>query len=195
MQIKTKQKKRIASLEFIFLGNVLLLLSACGFHPVYGVNKYTPVGAETKLQSIEISNIPDREGQFLRNELVDRLHRSNPSAPKNYTLKISKVNEYIRELDITIDADTTRAQLSASVSMELIDNKTRENLLNRTLNSTASYNVLGSEFANSVSEQTTRENVLKDLARQIELELALYFKRPPEEKEPPKAPLRLPNAR
>ncbi len=179
----------------LILTLALLGVTGCGFHPVYGVNKYTPIGAETKFQSIEIANIPDREGQFLRNELIDRLQRSNPSAQKNYTLKVAPLQEYIRELDITIDSDTTRAQLNVSTSMDLIDNQTREVLLRRNLSSTASFNVLGSEFSNSVSEQSTRENVIKDLARQIELQLALYFKRPPEEKLPPKAPLRLPNAR
>ena len=27
-------------------------MAACGFHPIYGVNKYTPVGAETKFENI-----------------------------------------------------------------------------------------------------------------------------------------------
>ena len=51
--------------------------------------------------------------------------------------------------------------------------------MERDLESIASFNVLGSEFGNRISEQATRENVLKDIARQIELQLSLYFKRPP----------------
>lgn len=155
----------------------LLLLAACGFHPVYGVNKYTPVGAETKFAQIEISNIPDREGQFLRNELIDRLHRKGKDPLRPYYLDVDKLNESIRELDITIDADTTRAQLKISSTMRLIDTRTKEILISRGISSTASFNVLGSEFANNVSEQSTRENVLKDIARQIETQLALYFGR------------------
>ena len=162
----------------------LLLLAACGFHPVYGVNKYTPVGAETKFAQIDIGNIPDREGQFLRNELIDRLHRNGKDRLTAYSLNVAPLNEYTRELDITIDSDTTRAQLNISTAMTLTDKRTGELVLQRNLQSTASFNVLGSEFANRVTEQSTRENVIKDIARQIEMQLALYFKRINDKKQP-----------
>ena len=155
----------------------VLLLTACGFHPVYGVNKYTPVGAETKFHQIEISNIPDREGQYLRNALIDRLYRDGRPESPQYTLSLTPLNETQRDLDITIDSDTTRAQLRIETAMRLINNETKEVLINRALNSTASYNVLGSEFTNRVSEQSTRENILDDLARQVEMQISLYFKR------------------
>lgn len=153
-----------------------LCIAACGFHPVYGVNKYTPVGAETKLQQIKISNIPDREGQYLRNALIDRMYRDGRATDPIYNLSISPLSETRRNLDVTIDSDTTRAQLSITTTLQLIDAKTRETLINRRLTSTASYNVLGSEFTNRISEQSTRENILDDLARQIEMQISLYFK-------------------
>jgi len=155
----------------------VLFLTACGFHPVYGVNKYTPIGAETKFQQINIGNIPDREGQYLRNALIDRLYRDNrPEAPA-YNLTVTPLRETQRNLDITIDSDTTRAQLRIETKMQLIDKNTKEILINRNLNSTASYNVLSSEFTNRVSEQSTRENIIDDLARQIEMQISLYFKK------------------
>ena len=154
----------------------ILFLTACGFHPVYGVNKYTPVGAETKFQQISIGNIPDREGQYLRNALIDRLYRDGRATSPEYTLSLTPLRETQRDLDITIDSDTTRAQLRIETTMRLIDTKTKEVLINRALNSTASYNVLGSEFTNRVSEQSTRENILDDLARQTEMQISLYFK-------------------
>lgn len=154
----------------------LFFMTACGFHPVYGVNKYTSVGAETKFETIDIGNIPDREGQFLRNALIDRLYRNGRPTQHAYSLSIAELNEQQRDLDVTIDSDTTRAQLRITTSMTLTDLRTKEILIERNLNSTASYNVLGSEFTNLVSEQSTRENILNDLARQIEMQLALYFK-------------------
>ena len=68
--------------------------------------------------------------------------------------------------------------------MTLTDKRTGELVLQRNLQSTASFNVLGSEFANRVTEQSTRENVIKDIARQIEMQLALYFKRINDKKQP-----------
>jgi len=154
----------------------LAALPACGFHPVYGVNKYTPLGAETKFQQISIGNIPNREGQYLRNALIDRLYRDGRAKNISYNLSISRLNETQRDLDVTIDSDTTRAQLRIETIMTLTHKETRETLIKRHLNSTASYNVLGSEFTNKVSEQSTRENIIDDLARQIEMQISLYFK-------------------
>ncbi|MGB0719744.1 MAG: LPS assembly lipoprotein LptE [Bdellovibrionales bacterium] len=155
----------------------MLLLSACGFHPVYGVNKYENTGVEARFESIAIGNIPDREGQFLRNELIDRFYRNGTPTSPAYTLTLSPITQSRRDLDVTIDDDTTRAQLTLGTTMRLTDNTTKQTVLERKLESTASYNVLGSEFTNRVSEQSTRENVLKDLARRIELQTSLYFKR------------------
>lgn len=154
-----------------------MAVSACGFHPVYGVNKYTPIGAETKFQQIGIENIPNREGQYLRNALIDRLYRDGRPSSTRYTLNITPIRETQRDLDVTIDSDTTRAQLRIDTRMRLTDTQTKETIIERDLSSIASYNVLGSEFTNRVSEQSTRENILDDLARQIEMQLGLYFKK------------------
>lgn len=162
-------------MKYLFIISVFFL-SACGFHPVYGVNKYTPVGAETKFQKISIANIPNREGQYLRNTLIDRLYRDGRATNPDYILTISPIREIQRDLDVTIDSDTTRAQLRLDTTMTLSDAKTKEVVIKRRLNSIASYNVLGSEFTNRVSEQSTRENILDDLARQIENQISLYFK-------------------
>ncbi len=160
----------------IFLSLAVLLLAACGFHPVYGVNKYTSVGVEEHLQNIEIANIPNREGQYLRNQLIDQFYRNGRPRNPQYTLEITSIAETERDLDITIDSDTTRGQLRLSTTMILIENETGEELLNRPLRSIASFNIIESEFANRVSEQDTRENLLNDIARQVEEHLALYFK-------------------
>jgi len=156
---------------------LLLFVAACGFHPVYGVNKYTAVGVEEYLAQIHINNIPDRKGQYLRNALIDRFYRDGRPENPRYTLDVEKLSEGTRELDVTVDSDTTRAQFRLSANMRLIDNKTKEVLLKRKLQSIATYNVLSSEFANRISEQNTRENTLDDIARQVEEHIALYFKR------------------
>lgn len=154
----------------------LLALSACGFHPVYGVNKYTAVGVEEHLEQIQIENIPNREGQYLRNELITRFYRSGRPSNAAYKLSVLEISESSRDLDVTIDSDTTRGQLALRTTMVLSDKTSGQILLQRALRSIASYNIIESEFANNVSEQNTRENALDDLARQIEEHIALYFK-------------------
>lgn len=153
-----------------------LLLSSCGFEPVYGVNRNTPVGAEEKLSQIEIAGIPDREGQYLRNALIDRFYRNGRPSSTLYTLDIGRLDERIKKLDITKTADATRGQLRMDARMTL-RGPNNKIILQRDLRAITSFNILGSEFANRVTEDNARQNALDDLARQIELQLALYFKR------------------
>lgn len=155
----------------------LLSLAACGMRPVYGVNRDMPVGVEEKLAGVRIENIPDREGQYLRNALIDRFYRSGRPVDPAYSLNILPVNEDRTELDITKASDTTRAQLRLDTTMTLNDLRTGQALFSRNLITVTSYNVLGNEFATRVTEDNARTNALDDLARQAELQTSLYFRR------------------
>ena len=161
--------------KFVLLS--ALLLAACGFEPVYGVNRNTHTGVEEKLQQIDIGNIPDREGQFLKNELITRFYRDGRPSDPRYALHVDPVSESLTDLDITKDSDATRGQLRLSTSIQLTDTRTGKAVLERSMVAIASYNILASEFTNRVSEQNARENALRDLARQIEQYIALYLKK------------------
>lgn len=158
---------------------VAIVLGGCGFSPVYGTLGSNTKSAEVAFSQIDISLIPDREGQFLRNALIDRLHRNGTPSGLNirYTLKIDPVIESLIDLDITKDDDTTRGQLRLETNMHLTARQTGEVILTRPLTAITSYNILGSEFATRISEENTRQNALIDLADQIERQLALYFAR------------------
>ncbi len=152
-------------------------LTACGFEPLHGTKNNANIAAQAQLAQIDIGIIPDEEGQFLRNALIDRFYQSARPSNPTYALSITPIKESRVNLDITKSADTTRGQLILTTSLKLNDKKTGKALLSRSLRSTISYNKLGSEFATIVSENNARKNALNDLARQIELQLNLYFKR------------------
>lgn len=155
----------------------LLLLAACGFEPMYGrnINEYT--GVESNLAQVDIGNIPDREGQYVRNALIDRFYRTGRPANPIYDLSIDPIVESLVDLDITKSSDATRGQLREQTKIRLTDHRTGQVVLERDLRSITSYNILGSEFATRVTEDNARTNALDDLARQIEMQLNLYFKR------------------
>lgn len=171
---------------FIHFRNTLTILFAfscifltnCGFQPIYGSNsKDSRYGVEDYLEQIHIENIPDREGQKLRNLLIDRFYRyERPHAPA-YSLSLSKIQETLRDLDITKTDDTTRGQLRLDTKLRLYDKNSGKLYLERQLSAITSYNVLASEFSTRVAEDNARDNALEDLARQTELHLGLYFKR------------------
>lgn len=160
-----------------FLTLMVLALAACGFEPLYGRNVNEPVGVENRLALVDIGNIANREGQYLRNALIDRFYRSGRPGDPLYKLDVSDVRETLIDLDITKSADATRGQLRLDTKIVLSDARNGQVLLQRDISAITSYNILGSEFATRVSEDNTRLNALDDLARQIELQLNLYFKK------------------
>lgn len=157
-----------------------LLMTGCGFEPMYGhqSEQIDSRAVPHQLSQIAIDIIPDREGQSLRNMLIDRLYQSGyPSVPIG-TLKISKIEEARNELDLTKSSDATRAQLRMSAMMTLTDTSGSV-LISRPLKAITSFNILGGEFASRVTEESARQNALQDLARQIELNLSLYYNAKP----------------
>lgn len=126
---------------------------------------------------VQVANIPDREGQMLRNVLLDRINRGGYAANPQYRLEMSSLEESKTDLDITKDSDSTRGQLRLESVMTLRDIVSQEVLLRRSLHAITSYNILASEFSTRVTEQNARENAITDLANQVEMQLNLYFKR------------------
>lgn len=164
----------------ILAGLTAVFLTGCGFSPMYGHSAGGPENGQSasvsaSLAQVGIDIIPDKEGQALRNHLIDRLYRDGYPANPIATLKVSKINEIRAELDLTKSSDATRAQLHLSSTMILMD-KQGTTLLVRPIQSITSFNILGSEFATRVTEQAARDSALNDLARQIELNLSLYYK-------------------
>lgn len=153
-----------------------LFISACGFKPMYSSNNSAP-NLSAELAQIEIGNIPNKSGQYLRNALIDRFYSDAYPANARYSLKVSPIQEKVIDLDITKTSDATRAQLHLKTQITLTNNDSDEIVLTRKLSSISSYNILTSEFATRVSAQNTRENALNDLANQIELQIGLYMRR------------------
>ena len=83
----------------------LTLITGCGFSPVYGKKSLGGDAVPAALRTIEVETIPDREGQFLRNELIDRFYLSGAPINPAYKLYIEPINENRSELDITVAAD------------------------------------------------------------------------------------------
>lgn len=164
--------------RFIAILLTLGLLGGCGFTPLYGsagsANRHQ---VQSVLNNIAIENIPNREGQYLRNRLIDRFYTGgDPMAPA-YTLILSPVTESKRDLDITKNANATRAELRVGTTMVLRDRASGAALLTRDLTASTSYNILASQFTTRVSEDNARLNALDALARQAEQAAVLYFER------------------
>ena len=96
-----------------------LLTSGCGFHPLYGSRDgNSSVSAE--LNDVAIDNIADRNGQILRNDLIDRMyHNGRPQSPK-YTLTTS-LRTLEEGIGLLPDATTSLTELNLYADYTLKD--------------------------------------------------------------------------
>lgn len=162
---------RFLTIPLVFL--FLFALSACGFTPVYGTGGEKQ--AESALEQIAIGNIPDREGQALRNRLIDRFYRNGRPTEPLWTLEIAPLHEHLSEIDITKDSDATRGQLRLETVFVLREAASGKELLHQTARAITGYNIVDSRFATRVTEEAARQNAIEDIARQIETRIALYI--------------------
>lgn len=153
----------------------LLLVASCGFEPLYG-NRDAPGDAVfNDFHQIKIATIPERTGQMLRNELLDKLnYRGEPSQPR-YELKVS-VKEERRDVLVRSDELATAADLTLIATYELLDRANSNAVVAKGApRSINRYNVLASPYATLNSAEDARRRAAKQLAEDIRARLAVYF--------------------
>lgn len=159
-------------------------LSGCGFSPVYGnyANAGRAPAVSGALDSIYIDSIPDRSGQKLRTQLMDRFYQTGRKnlADAQYRLRISGVGESIYGLGIAKDATATRSQirLSSQFILTRAGDPEGKPLLIRTVGAVSSFNTLASQYTTLVTEEDARDQAIHDLSDQIATMLELYFTNP-----------------
>lgn len=107
-------------------------MAACGFQATYAPQRHSDAGktaVSSQLADIAVDIIPNREGQYLRNRLIDRFYKNGYPAAPNYRLSVSPVRQNIIEIGIDKDSTASRAQLRVTVDFALYDNKTNQIVL------------------------------------------------------------------
>lgn len=133
--------------------------------------------AEASLDQIEIANIPDRDGQMLRNNLMDRFYSHGLPQNPAYLLKIEQLTKTVTDMGIRKDATYTRGEMAITAVLTLVDKSTMKPVLTRNLRSVGSYNLLDNQFATVISERDTTDRVLGEMSDNIVTHLSLYFNR------------------
>jgi LPS-assembly lipoprotein len=153
--------------------SLLLTLTACGFQPIYGTvgADDTPVAAA--LNQVTIANIPDRQGQILRNRLIDRFyHQGRPTDP-THTLSVTISSSEI-DLGIQKDATASRRQLNLVATYSLTDKQGKE-VQSGIVRSIVSYNKLEAQYGTLASRSNAQDRALQEVAEQITNRVSLYF--------------------
>jgi LPS-assembly lipoprotein len=148
-------------------------LTACGFHPLYGDKSVTAVSSK-ELAAVQIDLIKDREGQMLRNELLDRFQPAGPAPQALYGLSIGLASQKVG-LAILPDETGTRANLIMSANYSVRDLTNGGVLFKGTSRSIVGYNILDSEFATTSSETDAYRRAVYDLSEQITTRVSLVL--------------------
>ena len=164
---------RRAFLAFAFA----LLVSACGFQPLYGEGPGVPSAAVAAMAETRVALIADRAGQELRNNLLDRLTpRGQPSRPR-YELQVG-LAERRDNLGISRDDSATYARLTLTATFSLREVASGQVVTSGQSQWTNGFTVVASHFANLTSEADARSRALREIGEDIRQKLGLHFSKP-----------------
>jgi LPS-assembly lipoprotein len=150
--------------------------TGCGFTPLYATATDGGPAAADQLADVEIGIIPDRDGQVLRNFLIERLNPRGRNTAGRYQLAVAII-ERQQELGIEKDATATRANMIIIANFELTQTGAELPLTRQRVASITSFNILDDQFATLSAEQDARRRALRQISDDIRTQLALYFAR------------------
>lgn len=156
-----------------------LLLSACGFRPLYGMNGAEP-GAQRLFSSIYVEN-DDTEtvGYELRNAIMDLMHCTSDPRAARYRLHFS-VRQTREGVTIAPDAAITRYDYTLNVKYTLEDAKTGKEITSGTESTLSAYDVVSSPYSTLVAQQSAQKTASQDVAQRLQIDLAIYFNQHPQ---------------
>jgi LPS-assembly lipoprotein len=152
---------------------LLLLLSACGLHSLYGGGSGSPVSG--LLRSVQVATIAGQPGWLVRTKLIDRMGGAE-SATAQYRLDVT-LDDNITSYGLRADRAATQERRTLRARYQLVDLSNGTVVLDETAGSDASVDVVSSEYATVAAEQTSLENLSGIVADQIVARLAIYAAR------------------
>jgi LPS-assembly lipoprotein len=135
-------------------------LAACGFEPIYGVDK--PANKIIGEIDVEVSN--GRNAFELRDRLIERLGalESDPKYLLKYRSSIKSKN-----LTISKDNDVTRYTLQGETNFDLVDLKSKKVIYTNTIVSNTAYSATVGTYPTAVAERDANVRLSRDMADKI----------------------------
>lgn len=152
----------------------LLILSGCGFKPIYA----TPQGASAPVNkeiAIGVVSAPEEVHLFVVDALRERIVPLVGAAPK-YELAVV-ATEDAQRLAVQIDATVTRYNYRLSGRYRLVELATGEVYAGKA-QAVTSYNIVSSQYSTLFAERTAREKAARLLAEEIERDIILRLNDP-----------------
>ncbi|MCQ8186286.1 hypothetical protein [Parvularcula maris] len=157
-------------IRFALALSAALLLSSCGFKPLYA--EVQTAEGESRLSDIDFRIV--RAPVQPRDVMIEALQRRfrDTAAEPRYTANIA-LRQQSQGVAVSIDSNASRFNYSLFATVTYRDNQTGEQRV-QTLRSIASYAVVPGLYASLVAEEDAVRRATLDLTRKIETDAALY---------------------
>lgn len=171
------------SVRNIALAVLVVLISGCGFEPLYVEKKSDSewyydnefdTGIKEEMASVKVELIQDRIGQLIRNDLLDKLTpKGMPKSPK-YFLKVTNVSKTEIDQALRNDITATRKKVIYTVNY-VLKNKEHEQILSGSSDAYLGYDILRDPYSTTFAQKKNEKNAAKIIANDISLRLGAYF--------------------
>jgi len=165
-----------------------LPLSAC-LHPLYAPNALGTGDGNTRLNRVQVADMPDRLGHFLQAELQFRLGGGEIPADPLYRLEM-KTRESTQVAIVNRNTDLADSASQVTYADYVLRSKDGKVMANGSVVAVASYDRSAQQYANVRASRNAEERAAKQLADQILIRLsaALYNREHPEGADKTSAP-------
>ncbi len=161
-------KKLVEKMLPIILTTIYLLFSACSLHTIGEVQKLT----ENHLREIDISEAQSRSEQIFRQTLERQIGSADTDTKYNLSYSLTGASQS------NLSASGSSSMLNntkMSVSYNLKDNETGNELTSGVVSATATSGTITSYYGQSVSARFASERLVQLLAERVYQKLQLHF--------------------
>ena len=151
-------------------------LSGCGFHSVYGHYGDDESSVATAMNQIAIDNIPERIGQMLRNDLIDKMYGKGRPVQPQYTLVI-KVRTTEEDLGIQLNATSARILMNMYADYDLKDTNDKV-ILHGAAHSITSFSKFSNQYGTLTAREDAQKRTTSEVSEQIVNRVSMYLTDP-----------------
>ena len=163
-----------ALIAALFAGLAALALAGCGFQPLYGGTTAGGAKLAEVMAAVDITPIPGRVGQKLRNELIFANTGGGYAAPARYKLDIA-IKESVTDELVQITGDATGQVYQLEATFKLINSSNGQVLLEGKAISRAAYNRFQEIFANVRARYDAENRAARTISESIKTQIAAFL--------------------
>jgi LPS-assembly lipoprotein len=160
----------------ILAGLAALALAGCGFQPLYGGTTAGGARLSEVMSAVNITPIPGRVGQKLRNELIFSNTGGGNAAQTRYRLDIV-IKESVTDQLVQITGDATGQVYQLDAAFKLIDASNNKVIFEGKAISRAPYNRFQEVFANVRARYDAENRAARTVSESIKTQVAAYLSR------------------